>query len=119
MVTSVVRRVTMLAAENFIDVGKGILLDTVEHIVPQIPCKSGRGKRRKVSGECAEDQRKHTAHQQDPAVVHHRIHAACAVNALVDQLCHQQRYHHFHDNLQHHKQRGKQGKQLEFPNRLH
>ena len=44
-------------------------------------------------------------YDENAADVQDRIHTAVSVNAIVDELCHQDGDDHFHDDLQHHEQR--------------
>ena len=90
---------------ELVDVGERIGLHPIEHVVPQILGEAGGGVGSEVSGECAEQQGCDTANQQNAADVQDRIHTAVSVNAIVDELCHQDGDDHFHDDLQHHEQR--------------
>ena len=97
---------------EFINVGKGKILNAVIHVVPQIPGKTGGGHRRHPSGKHARNQGNHGSRQQQTAVEKDLLHTAgmlVRTDAPVDQPGHDHRNQGFHRHFPDHKQRGGNG----------
>ena len=83
-----------------IDVGKGKRLDICEHRVAQVCGKAGGSHRSKSAGQNSTDQRSQSHKKHPAAVFDNRSHSSAAVNAIVDNFCHQERQDHIRNRLQ-------------------
>ena len=70
---------------EFIDVLKGIILNTVEHVLAQVARKAGGSRGAGVAGRNAENQRQNSHDNQLDAIVDNDIHTAARLH-LVHQI---------------------------------
>ena len=89
---------------ELVDVFKRIVLNVVEHILPQIPCKAGGGCGAGVAGRHAKNQRQHGHDNQLRAVSNDDVHAAAGLH-LVDEIGDYKRDDTFQDDLAYHQDR--------------
>ena len=93
---------------EFIDIGKGKLLNPVVHVMPQVPRESGGGNCRHPAAHHAGKQRNHRCRQQNPPVEKNLPETAGTVvrpDSPVNQHGHDHRDQRFHRDLSHHEQR--------------
>ena len=95
------------AGRELINIGKGIILHRVIHIVAQVAGKAGRSTRGIGARRCAEDQRQRRAGDQDNAVLPYLAHVM-RIDAPVDQKRHHRRDDDLHHDLEHDKKRREQ-----------
>ena len=92
------------AGGELIDVGERKVLHRIVHIVSEIARKAGRSARSIGAGRRAEYEREHRTRHEDKAVFPDGAHVLC-VDALVDELRHDKRNEHLHDDLEHNEKR--------------
>ena len=93
---------------ELVDVGKGIMLDALEHGVAQVAGVACRGAGRKAAGRQAQQQRKGRHQQGEQAVLDDGVHIAL-FNAQVDDVGHEQGEQNVHDGLKRGQERRDDG----------
>ena len=101
-------------AAEFIDIGKGINLQMVEHIMAQVAGKARRGPGAAASRQCTEGQRHQRKAHQQCAVPQDHGHIA-GLDAFIDEIGHNKGNSDVQKGFHQHIQRGKQGVFFIFP----
>ncbi len=100
-----------------VDVLEGEALNSIEHVLPQIPCKAGGCRRAIVAGRDAEQQRNHGHDHQDHTIVKNHIQTGTRLD-LIDQLRNDEGDNAFHHHFTADHQRCHGGCEFEFPYRF-